>query len=100
MSLQASIQQTAMKKKPATWADVKISLGRMDHIGLVGVIRDLSEAGDLNRRFLHARFVAAAPVREEYRRLVRAAVFPDPFRHLCEQELSIGEFPEPEEHPR
>jgi hypothetical protein len=66
------------KKKPATWADVKVSLERMDRAGLLGVIRDLYEAGDLNRRFLHARFVPAAPVLDEYRRLVRNAVFPDP----------------------
>jgi hypothetical protein len=67
------------KKKPATWADVKVSLERMDRAGLLGVIRDLYEAGDLNRRFLHARFVPAAPILDEYRRLVRNAVFPDPF---------------------
>lgn len=67
------------KKKPATWADVKASLVRMDRPGLLGVIRDLYEASNLNRRFLHARFVPAAPVLEEYRRLIRGAVFPDPF---------------------
>jgi hypothetical protein len=66
------------KKKPATWADVKGSLGRMDRAGLVGVIRDLYDASSVNRRFLHARFMPAAPVLEEYRRLVRDAVFPDP----------------------
>lgn len=67
------------KKKSATWADVKVSLEGMDRTGLLGIIRDLYEAGDLNRRFLHARFVSAVPVLEEYRRLVRTAVFPDPF---------------------
>lgn len=67
------------KKKPATWADIKVSLERLDRPGLLGVIRDLYQAGDLNRRFLHARFVPAATMLEEYRRLVRAAVFPDPF---------------------
>ena len=66
------------KKKSATWADVKVSLDDMDRAGLIGVIRDLYEAGDINRRFLHARFVPATPVLEEYRRLVSAAVFPDP----------------------
>jgi hypothetical protein len=65
-------------KKLATWAAVKVRLDRMDRAGLVGV-RDLYQAGELNRRFLHARFVAVAPVLDEYRRLVRAAVFPDPF---------------------
>ena len=67
------------KKKAATWADVNVNLERMDRPGLMGVIRDLYEASNLNRRFLHARFVPAAPVLEEYRRLVRDAVFPDPF---------------------
>jgi hypothetical protein len=67
------------KKKLATWAAVKVGLDRMDRAGLLGVIRDLYEAAELNRRFLHARFVAAAPVLDEYRRLVRGAVFPDPF---------------------
>lgn len=67
------------KKRPATWADVKATLDRMDRPGLVGVIRDLYQANNLNRRFLHARFVRAAPVLDEYRRLVRDAVFPDPF---------------------
>src|SRR5439155_17265966 len=67
------------KTKSATWADVKASLDRMDRPGLLGVIRDLYEASDLDRRFLHARFVPAVPALEEYRRLIRAAVFPDPF---------------------
>ena len=66
------------KKKSATWADVKFSLQGIDRTGLLGIIRELYEAGDLNRRFLHARFVSAVPVLEEYRRLVRTAVFPDP----------------------
>ena len=67
------------RKKTATWADVKASLDQMDRSGFLGVIRDLYEASDLNRRFLHARFVSTAPILDEYRRLVRAAVFPDPF---------------------
>jgi hypothetical protein len=67
------------KKKPATWADVRISPDRIDRAGLIGVIRDLYQAGELNRRFLHARFVSAAPVLDEYRRLIRAAIYPDPF---------------------
>jgi hypothetical protein len=67
------------KKKQPTWADVKRHLDDIDRPGLVGVIRDLYEASNLNRRFLHARFVPAAQVLEEYRRLVREAVFPDPF---------------------
>ena len=66
------------KKRQPTWAAVKRKLGDIDRPGLVGIIRDLYEASSLNRRFLHARFVPAAPILEEYRRMVRAAVFPDP----------------------
>jgi hypothetical protein len=66
-------------KQSATWTDVKASLDLVDRPGLLGIIRDLYEASNLNRRFLRARFVPAAPVLEEYRRLVRDAVFPDPF---------------------
>ena len=66
-------------KKTATWSNVKASLSSMDHTRLVGVIRDLYEASTANRRFLHARFVPAAAVLDEYRALVARAVFPDPF---------------------
>jgi hypothetical protein len=68
-----------MKKRSATWAQVKARLDGMDRAGLLGVIRNLYEATEANRRFLHARFVPAASALEEYRRLVRTAVFPDPF---------------------
>ena len=67
------------KKKSTTWADIKRNIDHMDRTGLVGVIRDLYEANNVNKRFLQARFVPAAPVLAEYRRLVRNAVFPDPF---------------------
>ena len=66
-------------KKPASWSNVKASLGSMDRAGLVGVIHDLYEASASNRRFLHARFVPAAATLNEYRDLVNKAVFPDPF---------------------
>jgi hypothetical protein len=70
-----------MKKRPATWAQVKATLNTLDRTGLLGVIQNLYDASDTNRRFLHARFVPAASALEEYRRLVRAAVFPDPLSH-------------------
>jgi hypothetical protein len=65
-------------KKQASWSDVKVSLSGFDRNGLIGIIRNLYEASSSNRRFLHARFVPAAAAVEEYRDLVRAAVFPDP----------------------
>jgi hypothetical protein len=68
-----------MKKRSATWAQVKGGLDGMDRAGLLGVIQNLYESAEANRRFLHARFVPAALALEEYRRLVRTAVFPDPF---------------------
>ena len=67
-----------MNKSP-TWAHVKARIDTIDRVGLIGIIRDLHDAAGVNRRFLHARFVPAGPTLDEYRRLVRAAVFPDPF---------------------
>ena len=67
-----------MTKRTATWAQVKASLSTVDRTGLLGVIQNLYDASDVNRRFLHARFVPAASALKEYRRLVRMAVFPDP----------------------
>ena len=66
------------QKKPASWSNVKAGLGSLDRAGLVGVIRDLYDASSSNRRFLQARFVPAAGTLDQYRRLVAAAVFPDP----------------------
>ena len=67
-----------MNKSP-TWAHVKARIDTIDRVGLIGIIRDLYDAAGVNRRFLHARFVPTRPTLDEYRRLVRAAVFPDPF---------------------
>ena len=65
--------------KAATWVDVKARLNRLDRAGLIGVVRDLYDASDLTRRFLHARFAPTAAGLEQYRRKVRDAVFPNPF---------------------
>lgn len=65
-------------KKPASWSKVKSSLSSLDRAGLVGVIRDLYETSESNRRFLRARFVPEAATLGEYRRVVSTAVFPDP----------------------
>ncbi len=66
------------RTKRSTWSEIKVSLNQLDRVGLTAVIRDLYEASDLNRRFLHARFVQTSSALDQYRRLVRAAVFPDP----------------------
>ena len=54
------------------------------------------EASAGNRRFLHARFVPAASALEDYRRLVRTAVFPDPLSQrpirLREATATIAEY--------
>lgn len=50
----------------------------MDRVGLIALIRDLYDVDALNRRVLHARFVPNTATFDQYRRLVRAAVFPDP----------------------
>jgi hypothetical protein len=50
----------------------------MDRIGLVALIRDLCDLDAINRRALHARFAPNGATLDQYRRLVRTAVFPDP----------------------
>jgi hypothetical protein len=82
--------------KRASWSDVKASLNPFDRAGLLGVIRNLYEANVANRRFLRARFVPAASALEQYRNLVRSAVFPPPLGHrpvrLREASAAIAEY--------
>ena len=65
-------------KKSPRWSDVKKVLDGCDRNGLIGLLRDLYEASDTNRRFLHARYASSADVLEDYRRRVSKAVAPDP----------------------
>ena len=71
------VRKTRVIKRP-TWSDVKANLAMMDRIGLMALIRDLYDLDALNRRALHARFAPNSTTVDQYRRLVRAAVFPDP----------------------
>jgi hypothetical protein len=64
-------------KRP-TWSHSKANLTMMDRVGLIALIRDLDEVDALNHRVLHARFAPDGTTIDQYRRLVRAAVFPDP----------------------
>ena len=64
--------------KRSTWSDVKAHLAAMDRTGLMAPIRDLYDLDALNRRALHARFASDGTTLDQYRRLVRTAVFPDP----------------------
>jgi hypothetical protein len=64
--------------KSSGWAALKIRLDTLDRKGLVGLVHDLYEASEANRRFLEARFLPSAAAIEKYRRLVEDAVFPDP----------------------
>jgi hypothetical protein len=50
----------------------------MHRVGLIALMRDPYDVDALNRRVLHARFVPNAATFDQYRRLVRAAVFRDP----------------------
>ena len=63
----------------ATWRDVRASLDKLDRVGLIALVRDLYHVDASNRRVLHARFAQDSATFGQYRRLVRAAVFPDPF---------------------
>ena len=65
-------------KTAATWRDVRASLDKLDRVGLIALVRDLYNVDALNRSVLHARFASNTPTTDQYRRLVRAAVFPDP----------------------
>src|SRR5262245_56215444 len=71
-------RKTKTTKRPR-WRDVKESLDKMDRTGLMALIRELYDVDGLNRRVLHARFAPDRTTIDEYRRLVRSAVFPDPF---------------------
>jgi hypothetical protein len=64
--------------KSPGWAELKIRLDTFDRKGLLGLVHDLYEASEGNRRFLQARFLSSAAAIEKYRRLILAAVFPDP----------------------
>src|SRR5690349_4418828 len=68
-------EQTKRKK----WSDVKAQLEAFDRKGLVSLLGDLYDASEANRRFLHARLTPGTRAIEEYRRLVVAAIYPDPF---------------------
>jgi hypothetical protein len=61
------------------WSDVKARLEALDRRGLVSLLGDLYDANEANRRFLHSRLAPGGRATEEYRRLVAAAIYPDPF---------------------
>jgi hypothetical protein len=73
----AHSRKTTATKRPM-WRDVKAQLTMMDRVGLIALIRDLYKVDPLNRRVLHARFAPNGTTIDQYRRLVRAALFPDP----------------------
>jgi hypothetical protein len=64
--------------KSSGWAALKIRLDTLDRKGLLGLVHDMYEASEANRRFLEARFLPSAAAIEKYRHLVEVAVFPDP----------------------
>jgi hypothetical protein len=67
------------QKKRKTWSDIKTRLETLDRKGLVSLIGDLYDASVANRRFLQTRLAPDARAIEDYRRLVVAAIYPDPF---------------------
>ncbi len=61
------------------WSAVKGRLQTFDRQGLVHLIGDLYRASSANRRFLEARLIPDRDSVEAYRRIVAAAIYPDPF---------------------
>lgn len=70
-----------VSSKRKRWTDVKARLETFDRTGLLGLIADLYEASPTNRRFLDSRLFPESGAIEEYRRIVIAAIYPDPFRN-------------------
>jgi len=77
--MMSKIDKMPRPKKSSRWSDIKAGLYGCDRNGLIGLLRDLYEASETNRRFLHARYAPSAGVLEDYRRRVSEAVAPDPF---------------------
>jgi hypothetical protein len=71
----STVNRTA--KNPG-WAALKTQLDAFDRKGLLGLVHDMYDASETNRRFLEARFLPSSAAIEKYRRLIEAAVFPDP----------------------
>lgn len=65
--------------KRKKWSDVKARLEAFDRRGLVSLLGELYSASIANRRFLHSRLTPGSRAIEEYRHLVAAAIYPDPF---------------------
>jgi hypothetical protein len=65
--------------KRKKWSDVKARLEAFDRKGLVSLRGELYNASVANRRFLHSRLTLGSRAIEEYRHLVAAAIYPDPF---------------------
>jgi hypothetical protein len=74
---EASVVKVLSKRK--RWIDLKRRLETFDRTNLLGLISDLYEASPANRRFLDSRLFPESDAIEEYRRLVAAAIYPDPF---------------------
>jgi hypothetical protein len=92
-------RKTKAAKRP-TGSDVKAHLATMDRTGLMALIRDLYDLDALNRRALHARFASDGTTFNQYRRLVRTAVFPDPLTGTNQSGPKLAEIPAPLSGPR
>jgi hypothetical protein len=74
---EAAVVTASPKRK--RWIDLKARLETFDRAGLVGLVADLYEASPANRRYLGSRLFPQSGAIEEYRRMVVAAIYPDPF---------------------
>lgn len=89
----ANTAMSAMKqKKAAAWVDVKVRLNSLDRTGLLSVVRDLYDASDLTRRFLHARFAPTEVGLDRYRRKVRECRLSEPVQSASDSASRCGAY--------
>ena len=74
-------------KKTQTWKDIKPELKELSQHALVGMISDLYDLNEENRRFLHARFARSEENLQSYKSIIRRALCPAPEK---EQDLQLS----------
>ncbi len=80
LQIEEQVSDTAKKKsyrKKTSWNSVKKAIAGHDKAALVGLIADLYDYSEQNRRFLHARFSLGDDPLKPYKKIIDDALFPD-----------------------